>query len=212
MPAWNRESQSTWRKVGIVAAFLSLALLLIEHFIPHGIDLDPVNHWLSEYVLSHSVAAIWLMKAAFLSLAVSALAVAMIAPDRRGRLLFLVASFGLAVMPILDTNPNDGLSQGMKWPPTPGNLHQLALYLAIGAALLGMGLSRARGARRMRPSFLFGVAILATAAQTGLVAASHAVHQATRFGGVTERTIVVAMLCWVIATCVSPSSSQSDLA
>jgi hypothetical protein len=188
-----------WSKVGIGAAAVASLALLIEHVIPHAIDLNPVHHWLSEYVLSGSVAARIIMRVAFFALAICAFSVAMLARPRISKSLFTLSSLGLAAMPFLDTDPNDGRSYHFSWPLTAGNLHQLSLYVAIGATLFGIGLSVYRQHRRKRGELLLlGVAVLATIVQAILIATSHAAGEMTRFGGITERIIVGAMLAWVV--------------
>jgi len=199
----NMRDATSWRRIGKAAALLAFLLLLTEHFLPHGIDLNPRDHWLSEYVLSGSTLARWLMRAAFLALAATAFSVGMTLPSRVPRGLFWIASLGLASMTFFDSDPNDGRSYRIFWPPTAGNLHQIALYLAIGATLAGMVFCwRLRGSRRsiivQRSSLI--VAACATVIQTILVAISQAHHAMTSYGGITERIVVLAMVIWVIAS------------
>jgi hypothetical protein len=188
------------------SAAAALILLVAEHVIGHGKDLNPIDHWLSEYVLSASTPAVWLMRLAFLALATAAVSVAALSREKILKAVFGLSAVGLAAMPFLDSDPNDGRSSGMNWPLTHGNLHQLMLYLAIGSTLLGIGLrvfryASNRNPRRRLEAAFFAVAIVATIVQFFLVAASESQHQMTRFGGVTERVIVVAMLAWVISFC-----------
>ena len=192
------ESADGWRKCALAGAIAVFVILVIEHLLPHGMDLNARDHWLSEYVLSHSITARWLMRFAFLALGVTAISVSMTFRERAPRALFQIASLALAAMSILDTDPNDGRPFRMSWPPTHGNLHQVALYIAIGATLAGMAFALGR----LRPSsgqgFLLIVAIGATMIQALLVTISQVQGGMTHFGGVTERIVVGAMLLWVL--------------
>jgi hypothetical protein len=193
-------------KLATACAILSLLVLFLEHFIDHGRNLNGIDHWLSEYVLSESAPARWLMWAAFMLLAGSALGVSLASSRLWPRLLFGLSALGLGVMAFFESDPNDGLHTSMSWPPTAGNVHQILLYLAIGGALLGM-LSSATGRRagsRLEWA-LVGAAICATLIQTWLVAISTQRHEMTRFGGITERIIVVAVLLWVLTSAASPN-------
>jgi hypothetical protein len=107
-------------------------------------------------------------------------------------------------MAFFDTYPNDSFPHPWRWPLTYGNIHQLLLYGAIGATLCGIGLrifvlDRTRAANKIG-ALLFWLAVIATLVQAALVIAQ---PTATRFGGITERIIVVATLLWVIGFCAS---------
>jgi len=190
-----------WSWIGITSAIATLVLLFAEHFLDHGRDLNPVDHWMSEYVLSGSPLAVWIMRLAFVALALSALSIAMVSRTRTIKALFLLSAAGLAAMTLLDTYPNDGV-QRPKWPLTPGNAHQLLLYLAIGATLVGMAVHARRSQWPRIDRVLLLLAVCATAVQTYLVAVSQAHGQMTHFGGVTERVIVAATLVWVAKTTI----------
>lgn len=194
---------SAWRRAAQISATVSLALLLAEHFLPHGLDLNPVDHWLSEYALSHSSIARGSMIFTFAALAATAFSVSMISRWWVQRGFFLLSSVALAAMMFFNTDPNDGRIFRILLPPTPGNWHQIALYVAIGATLLGMAAAELRGDRGSRSDgwkrqSLLGVAVVATGIQTGLVAWSVSERTMTRYGGITERIVVSATLAWVL--------------
>jgi hypothetical protein len=185
-----------------LCAIASLVVLFLEHFIDHGRNLNGIDHWLSEYVLSDSAPARWLMRAAFVLLAGSALGVSFASSRLWPRLLFGLSGLGLGAMALFNSDPNDGLHTSMAWPLTAGNVHQILLYVAIGGALLGMLSSAIRrnesGSKLEWP--LVGTAIGATLLQTWLVSLSTQRHEMTRFGGITERIIVAAVLLWVLTS------------
>lgn len=194
-------NQWVWRRVGIASSLVALVLLTTEHFLGHGRDLNPVDHWLSEYVLSGSALAVWVMRIAFVGLSLAALSVAAVSKEK---LFFILASAGLVAMPFCDTYPNDGIVRPM-WPLTAGNVHQLLLYAAIGSALLGIVIQNYRRRCPMPETSLLLFAAIATGVQTYLVADSQATGRMTYFGGITERIIVVAMLAWVMRSLSRPA-------
>ena len=202
-----------WTRIGIFSACAAFLLLLVLHFIPHGKDLNPVDHWLSEYVLSDSLPARILMRLAFLMLALAALSVAVLVNGGLVRWLFLLSTLGLALMPFADTYANNGYRYDLNWPYEAGEWHQIGLYAAIGAALLGIALHvfRSRNSTSSEAALL-GAAVSATIVQIFVVAVgtSKLVYASAgslpgpivTFGGVTERVIVVTMLAWVISFCL----------
>jgi hypothetical protein len=194
-----RSNNAYWSRVALWSAVAAIFALTGEHFIEHGRDLNAIHHWLSEYVLSGSGLARWLMRAVFLFLGLSALGVSMCSNGRAQRFLFASAGSALGLMMFFDSDPNDGIHTGMSWPLTPGNVHQVLLYTAIGGALLGMLSSTMmrRGSSRVE-SALTLIAIGTTAIQAVFVAMSIANHEMTRFGGLTERVVLLAVLAWVI--------------
>lgn len=202
-----------WRRFGIFAACAAFLLLLVLHFIPHGKDLNPVDHWLSEYVLSDSLPARILMRIAFFMLALAALSVAVQVNGALVRWLFLLSTLGLATMPFADTYANNGFRYDIAWPYEAGEWHQIGLYAAIGATILGIALHvfRSRHSTRLEAALL-GAAVSATVIQIFVVAvgtsklvyplAGNHPGPIVTFGGVTERVIVAAMLAWVISFCL----------
>lgn len=205
-----------WRKIGIAGAVLAFAILLLEHFISHGKDLNPVDYWISEYVLSNSPTARILMHAGFVLLALSAFAVAVdfrvertsrhINWIRLEKICFFTAALGLLLMTFCNTDPNDGRGYAIVWPPTIGNWHQIFLYAGMGGALSGMALwvcwvDTSSDRRSRFEAALLGAAICSTIVQMFLVASSDATKTMTRFGGVTERIVLVCSLAWVISYC-----------
>ncbi|HTQ08684.1 MAG TPA: DUF998 domain-containing protein [Fimbriimonadaceae bacterium] len=190
------DAEARWRRLAKVAALAVILILVAEHFLPHGVDLNPVDHWLSEYALSRLAFARWLIRVAFAALATVAVVVAQSAKSRLSRWAFLTSAAGLASMILFDTDPNDGRPIRFLWPPTAGNLHQIALYVAIGGALSGMVLAWRNASALQR--LCLSVSAVATAVQVCLVAVSQACHEMTHFGGITERLVVLAMLAWAI--------------
>lgn len=202
--------QVFWRRVGTGSAIAALALLGLEHLVNAAAShLDPVHHWLSEYVLSPSPAARYMMFAAFILLGCAAASVAALSQHLAPKALFAVSSASLVAMAFFNTDPNDGKDYPFRWPLSAGNVHQLLLYAAIGATIAGMALQTiwlADPARRRRllELSLLAVTIAATAIQVGLVARS--LPGKTYYGGVTERIVVVAMLGWVLSYCARASN------
>jgi hypothetical protein len=196
-----------WRKLAFAGVVLTCLLLLTEHFLPHGRDLNPVNHWLSEYVLSDSFYGRWLMHIAFFTLAFSALSTSILVAlqstagiARIGSGLLMVSAAGLAGMSFFNTDPNDGRVHDMQWPLSPGSAHLLLLYVAIGAAFVGIGTQVCQHRPRKLLIYeraLLGLAVGAMAVQAYLVVVSHAAARMTTLGGITERITVLALLAWV---------------
>lgn len=186
-----------WKRLGLVAILLTSLALLVEHVLPHGRDLNPVDHWLSEYVLSSSASAPLIMRFGFVGLALSALSVGQIHRDRVTGNLMRVAAIALAAMVALDTNSNDGRAPWMSWPPSAANLHQVALYVTLGACVLAIArdarLTRARLVR-----FCSAFAFVAVGLQLALVTFYGSRSEMTRFGGLTERAIVVVLAVWAL--------------
>ncbi len=67
------KSSTPLRKVGIIASLGACVLIGIEHVLSHGVDLNPIDHWISEYALSESLPARMIMGMAFVALATVAL-------------------------------------------------------------------------------------------------------------------------------------------
>ena len=191
--------------------FATIALLLPLHFMEHGRDLNPVDHWLSEYVLSRSAFSQALMHLAFMTLGLAALSVAMSVlhtrpakgpnwiqrADTFAKSLFFISAVGLAGMTFFDTDANvEPIVKSMH-----GNVHQILLDVAIGATLLGIVWvlsTRTQPRTRVRyESGFVGAAISATLVQACLVLPAELGHRASQFGGITERIIVIATLGWV---------------
>lgn len=174
-------------------------MLIAEHLIDHGSGLVPVqHHWLSEYVLSQSVAGRVLMRTSFVALAASSLSVAMLSRERIQRALFAVSAAGLAAMTFFDTDPNLPIHPAI-WPTLHGIVHQVCLYAAMSAGLLGIGLHIFRRDKSWSGPAIFSVAILATIVQTVLVAETQ--NKMTLYGGLSERVVVAAVIVWVIRFC-----------
>lgn len=196
-----------WRKVGIGASVVVLLSLTAEYSINLGKPgFDATDHWLSEYVLSDSTLVVLLMKASFFGLGLAALTVGKLSREWFSKMLFFFGATGLAAMAFFDTDPNDGRIYPMHFPPTPGNMHQVLLMVAMGATLLGISLRvfwfQSKQTRRSKyEAFLFGAALCSTVIQTFLSQIADTNHTMTRFGGITERIIVIATLTWVISFC-----------
>lgn len=187
--------------VSVWSAGVTASILALLHILPHGSDLNGAHHWLSEYVLSQNPSAVWLMKFAFVGLALTAFGVAWRTSVRSSRGLFVTAALALGAMTFFDSDPNDGRHLGMSWPLSAGNIHQLLLYVAIGGTLLGMVIETRRSSliqSRLWMWVAVALAIFATAAQTMLVWQSHERLSMTYYGGITERLVVGAMLIWVV--------------
>jgi hypothetical protein len=193
------------------APLATLAILLVEHFLPHGKDLNPVHHWLSEYVLSDSPLGVALMHAAFVGLAATAVAVMTLPVSRGNRALFGIGGAALFGMTFFDTEPNGIPITHMTWPPTPSQVHKLLLYVALATVLLGMALHSHDQTKPKRSPMLalFGIAAVATAVQTYLIAVSKSQEQPTQFGGITERVVVLATLAWA-CLCFSTTERRPE--
>ncbi|HVT11456.1 MAG TPA: DUF998 domain-containing protein [Fimbriimonadaceae bacterium] len=189
-----------WRRTGVLASLLALALLAAEHFVDHGRALQPFeHHWLSEYVLSMSPAGRSMMRLAFVALSTAAASAAFLSIGKASKILFGLCATGLLAMAFFDTDPNLPVHpQG--WPTLHGAVHQGCLYIAMSAGLVAMALNSKRHLADLR---LIGAAGVATAIQTVLVAGSQG--KMTLYGGVTERIIVAATLLWVIRYCSTHS-------
>jgi hypothetical protein len=202
---------TAWARSAIAAACVAFAFLCVEHVLPHGPNLiPPEHHWLSEYVLSSAPGAASIMRIAFVALATTAWLVSRLQTRGLGRAVFVLGSLGLGAMTFFDTDPIDGKRYGFQWPLTHGNMHQLLLYVAMGAVLAGIALTARHdsgsGKRRHFEMFLLGLAVLATVVQTVLVTISR--DTMTYFGGLTERVIVVATLAWVVSFSLRKSGKR----
>src|ERR1044072_6255794 len=123
----NRSSALNTATLSSALAPILAVLTLL--FLPHGRDLNPVHHWLSEYVLSHNSAAIWLMRRSFAVLGLTAWTVGFRATTRVGRFTFGLAGAALVSMIFLEWAPNDGKHLAMARPLLPGSIHPLLLYI-----------------------------------------------------------------------------------
>jgi hypothetical protein len=197
-----------WQRVGVVAALLVLLCLIVEYIFNLGrAGFDATNHWLSEYVLSDSLWVVWFMKACFIGLGVAGYASGKRSREWHVRALFQLGAICLAAMAFLDTDPNDGRVYPMRFPPTHGNMHQLLLFVAMGATLIAIALrvflyDPPKARRGKLEAVLFGAALSATSVQFFLSSIADANHVMTRFGGITERIIVVTIMAWVISFCL----------
>ncbi|HWA84108.1 MAG TPA: DUF998 domain-containing protein [Fimbriimonadaceae bacterium] len=192
-------SLQIWPATGILASLVALALLAGEHFLDHGKALLPFeHHWLSEYVLSASPIGQAMMRLAFVALGAAAASVAALSNGRTQTGLFAICATGLAAMALFDTDPNLPVHPE-QWPTFHGLVHQGCLYVAMSAGLVAMALPSVRPGRNIVDLSLLGMAGLATAIQTVLVAESQG--KMTLYGGITERIIVAATLLWVIRYC-----------
>ncbi len=199
---------STNASTVVVAGAVAFIVILAGLHVAKS-DFDPSWRMISEYEIGRFG---WLMSAAFLSLAVSAVATHR-AIGRRlqgrsgqvGRAFFLVTAVGLVMGGVFISDPTNATKDQLTW---HGNLHGIGFMLGVpgflaAASLINRAVRRTPGWEQARTAISWATRALWASAV--VFALSLAIMFDGSFGpdvkvGIPNRLLVLAMAAWMIVT------------